>query len=545
MKLTGREFCAMIEGGAAAIAIEKKHINDLNVFPVPDGDTGTNMTLTMNAGAAEVKKHTPETISQASSIVANALLRGARGNSGVILSLLFRGISKGLKDVDEADSLQFAKAMAMGVEAAYKAVMKPAEGTMLTVSRVASAAAVEFAKDEADIALLLEYTIQVGYEAVAETVDQNPVLKKAGVVDSGGKGYVLILEGMLRALRGEVIEVTAADEDEVTSADFASFNEADITFTYCTEFIIVRDNTRDPELLRGFLDAMGDSLVVVDDEALIKVHVHTDDPGKALTESLAYGALTGIKIENMREQHAEAAGGAKAETPPAPAVPKVAPAEKPLGFVVVSAGAGMTAVFTDLGADQIVTGGQTMNPSTDDLARAIDLVPAETVFVLPNNKNIILAAQQAIPLTEKKVVVIPTTTFPQGVSALLAMDPDADVAANQTQMTEAIARVKTAQITYASRDSEFDGHEIRSGQYLALLDSSILGSGDDFATVLDQTIVALAATSPEFVNVFYGEGVEEATAEATADVIAGKMPGVEITLINGGQPVYSYMISAE
>lgn len=543
-KLTGRDYCAMIEGAAAAIAIEKKLINDLNVFPVPDGDTGTNMTLTMGAGATEVKKHEPETIAQASAIVANALLRGARGNSGVILSLLFRGISKGLKDIEEADALQFALAMEAGVEAAYKAVMKPAEGTMLTVSRVASAAAVEFAEAENDMEALFEHTIKVGHEAVEQTIDQNPVLKKAGVVDSGGKGYVLILEGMLRALRGEVIESVNTDEAEEGTADFASFSAEDITFTYCTEFIIVRENRKDAALLRRVLDGMGDSLVVVDDEALIKVHVHTDDPGRVLTESLAYGSLTGIKIENMREQHAEASGNATAAAP-APVAPKIAPVKKAIGFVVVSAGAGLDLVFSDLGADQIVTGGQTMNPSTADLARAIDLVPAETVFVLPNNKNIILAAEQAVPLAHKRVVVIPTTTCPQGVSALLMVDPEASVSENEAMMNEAISRVKTAQITYASRDSDFDGHTIRAGQYLTLLDNAILGSADDFATVLSTTITALSTFSPEFVNVFYGEDVDEAKAEATADIISSRLPGAEVTVINGGQPVYSYMISAE
>jgi len=348
---------------------------------------------------------------------------------------------------------------------------------------------------------------------------------------------------MLRALRGETIEAPTSEEAEESSADFASFSEEDITFTYCTEFIIVRANQKDAGPLRRLLDTMGDSLVVVDDEALIKVHVHTDDPGRALTEALAYGGLTGIKIENMREQHAEAAGQPAA--PPAPAEPQVAAAEKAIGFVVVSAGAGLDLVFSDLGADQIVTGGQTMNPSTADLAGAIDLVPAETVFVLPNNKNIILAAQQAIPLTHKHVIVLPTTTCPQGVSALLAIDPGMSASDMESAMTEAISRVKTAQITHASRDSDFDGHTIRSGQYLTLLDNAILGSADDFASVLDITVAALAELSPEFINVFYGEDVNEATAQATVDIISERLPSAEITLIDGGQPVYSYMISAE
>ncbi|MCL2563047.1 MAG: DAK2 domain-containing protein [Oscillospiraceae bacterium] len=547
LTLTGSDFCAMIIGGSMAIAIEKQQINDLNVFPVPDGDTGTNMTLTMNAGMTEIGKKNPGTVGQAAEVTASALLRGARGNSGVILSLLFRGISKGLKDVTEADAKTFAQSMVDGVEAAYKAVMKPAEGTMLTVSRVASAAALEFAAKERDIELMFEHTIAVGYEALAQTIDQNPVLKKAGVVDAGGKGYLYILEGMLRALRGEEIAAqdtsTAAEND---AADFAAINPEDITFTYCTEFIIQRENQKDAMRLQGFLDGIGDSLVVVDDETLIKVHVHTDDPGRALTESLAYGSLTGIKIENMREQHAaETArqGGAPTEAEEDRHI--IAPPEKAQGIVVVSAGAGLASVFTDLGVDKIITGGQTMNPCTDEIVRAIDAVPAETVYVFPNNKNIILAAQQAVPLASKQVVIIPTHTIPQGVSALLSFDPTAEVAENLAAMEAAASGVKTAQITYAARDSDFDGHQITEGQYLALFDNAILSHADEFDITLADTITAIEQHTPEFITVFYGEDVDETTAAKCAETIQARIPSAEITVLDGGQPVYYFMISVE
>jgi len=550
IKLSGRDFCAMIEGGSAAIAIEKQQINDLNVFPVPDGDTGTNMTLTMGASVTELRKKNPTTVGQAAEVTAAALLRGAGGNSGVILSLLFRGISKGLKEMEEADAKVLAKAMVDGVDAAYKAVMKPAEGTMLTVSRVASSAALECAAKETDVELVLEHAITVGYEALAQTIEQNPVLKKAGVIDAGGKGYLIILDGMLRALRGETISVPdapAAAPATEPAAEFVPINPEDITFTYCTEFIIQRINQRDPNLLRGLLDSIGDSAVVVDDEELIKVHVHTDDPGRALTEGLLYGSLHNIKIDNMREQHAES-NWAQSSASPA-AVPEeshhVAPPEMSVGIVAVSAGAGMEAVFRDLGVHNIVTGGQTMNPCTDEIVRAIDAVPAETVYVFPNNKNIILAAQQAVPLAAKEVVVVPTKTIPQGVAALLAFDPEADAAANLAAMGESAARVKTAQITYAARDSDFDGHHIREGEYLALFDNNIVGHAAEFDHVLEKTIDAIALHNPEFMNIFYGEDVTEATADRCAAAIAARVPNAEITVLNGGQPVYYFMISVE
>ena len=552
IKLSGRDFCAMIEGGSAALAIEKQQINDLNVFPVPDGDTGTNMTLTLSAGVAELRKKSPATAGQAAEVTASALLRGARGNSGVILSLLFRGLSKRLKDVDEADAKTFASAMVDGVEAAYKAVMKPAEGTMLTVSRVASAAALEIAAKETDLELVLEHAIVVGYKALAETIHQNPVLKKAGVIDAGGKGYLIILEGMLRALRGEEIAapssaVPPAAETVPTGA--GQIAPEDITFTYCTEFLIER-KSQVSHGLQAFLNGLGDSVVVVEDELLVKVHIHTDSPGQVLTEALTHGSLHSIKIDNMREQHAETAW---AEETPATAAaveveepaPTVALAEKSIGVVAVSVGPGLDSVFTDLGADQIVSGGQTMNPCTDEIVRAIHAVPAETVYVFPNNKNIILAAQQAVRLAEKKVVIIPTQTIPQGVAALLALDPEAGEVANLAAMEEAVSKVRTAQITYASRDSDFDNHHITEGQYLALLENVILSHADDLGIVLEKTIEAIVTPTPTFVNIFYGAETDEATAELCAKVIAERVPSAEINVINGGQPVYYFIISAE
>lgn len=542
-KIGGVEFKDMVINAAAAIDHEKEQLNELNVFPVPDGDTGTNMSLTIASAATALRGGVPATIGQAADRTAAALLRGARGNSGVILSLLFRGFSKSLKDKSEADAMELAAALAEGVEAAYKAVMKPAEGTILTVSRMAAHAAVAYAADARDIDMLLQRAIEAGYAALAETTEQNPVLKKAGVIDAGGKGYLIILEGFLKSLRGEIVEpVTAAEPRE--RAQFSAFETEDIHFAYCTEFIVQRENGKEPYLLRGFLDKLGDSIVVVDDDEIIKVHVHTNEPGHVLTEALTYGSFLTVKIENMKQQHTETlAKEAREEAAPE----ETAPAEpgKDFGVVIVSVGSGINDVFKDLGADAIITGGQTMNPSTEDILKAIDSTPARVVFVFPNNKNIIMAAQQCIGMTEKDVVIIPTKTVPQGVSALLAFDPSATAEENTTSMTEAMKRVHTAQITCASRDSAFDGLEIKDGEYLALLDSAILGSGSDLAVLIDRTADALAGASPEFVTVFYGEDVDETEALKWAEVLAQKLPNAEIATVYGGQPVYHYMISAE
>ena len=700
----------MILSGAAAIDSCKVEINELNVFPVPDGDTGTNMSLTMGAGRTALTDQIPGTIGRAADITAGALLRGARGNSGVILSLLFRGIARHLKDMDTANAVDFACAVSSGVDSAYKAVMKPTEGTILTVSRLAANAAFAEAEHESDIELVLEHALKVGYEALDNTINLNPVLKKAGVVDAGGKGYLYILEGMLKALRGAASAETGAAPAPAAQAapvsvirdkaDFTEFETEDILFTYCTEFIVGRQNDKSVDLLRDFLGSRGDSVVVVDDDELIKVHVHSNEPGVILTEALTFGSLLSVKVENMREQHtaklvedgtpapasdghlpaapaavpvhesvtvpdvesvvepvtevipgavSDTIPGAVKEPPAAETVkadgldssnvqqrilePETSPAEepaetepfrkysfdkfsfdteptvqydgetaamspstlptetlptahvpetdyasafadrataspgpeeiapvdtappaettpvddglKPFGVVAVCAGEGMATVFRDLGADQIIFGGQTMNPSTEDILIKIDATPAETVFVLPNNKNIIMAAQQCMRLTEKKVIVIPSKTMPQGISALISLDAGATVAENIKLMTRAIERVHTAQITYAARDSNFDGQTIRAGDYLALMEDTLVATGRDSGSLVDAIAFTLAQYAPEFITVFYGEDVDETTAGEVLKRLNAAIPEAETSIVNGGQPVYYFLISAE
>lgn len=543
-------FRDIILCASAALEQNRQLINELNVFPVPDGDTGTNMSLTMGAAAAEMKKRDFPTLTAAADSAASAMLRGARGNSGVILSLLFRGLAKKLKGCEAADAKTFAAAMSAGVDAAYKAVMKPAEGTILTVSRVATSSAVEFAEHGGDLELMLSCAIESAQEALADTVNLNPVLKRAGVVDAGGKGYVFILEATLAVLRGEAYVAEAQPEEgeapvEVKErADFNDFSTGEIAYAYCTEFICGRDNPKDPDELRSFLQTLGDCVVVVDDDEIIKVHVHTNVPGTVLTEALTYGPLLKVKIENMREQHSEMAGGEAAHASE-PAEPEFAPAEKPYGAVAVCAGEGMAELFRELGVDRIVTGGQTMNPSTEDILNEVNRTPAETVFVFPNNKNIQMAAEQCIPLTEKKVVVIPTKTVPQGISAMLMMDESADVDSLREAMLEAAAGVHTALVTYAARDSEYDGFEIHAGEYLALMDGALLGS----YTELDKLFAALGDKaeeySPAVVSVYYGEDVSDGDAEGAGELFTSRFPDAEISVVNGGQPVYYYMISIE
>lgn len=542
----GALLAQMIIHAAASINSQKQQINELNVFPVPDGDTGTNMSMTIATAAAELRKKMPEGVGAVAQTNANALLRGARGNSGVILSLLFRGFAKALKDKDFADGADFAEALDMGVSTAYKAVMKPAEGTILTVSRLAARRAAEAAAENPALEFALEEAIREGHVALADTVNQNPVLKKAGVVDAGGKGFLIILQGMLDELRGEAMpegteEAGAPVRDH---ADFGTFRTEDIQFGYCTEFICSRDNKKDPEALRAFLSALGDSLVLVDDDEIIKVHVHTNHPGRVLEEAITYGALQTVKIENMRNQHTEileeasSADQAKEE--------QVAAPEKPYGFVSVCAGEGIAAVFRDLGVDAIVSGGQTMNPSTEDIMREINRTPAETVFVLPNNKNIIMAAEQCIPLAEgKTVVVLPSKTVPQGVSALLAFDPDAGAEDNAAAMEEALSAVHTAQITYAARNSDFDGFDIREGDYLAISESQLFGTDRDLVSLLKRLAEAEPQQQAEFITLYYGEDVSESQAQTALEVFTASCPKAEVTLISGGQPVYYYLISAE
>ena len=554
--INGAMFKEMLLFGTVSIAQAQQAINDLNVFPVPDGDTGTNMSLTIQTAAQELKKIEPTTVDQAASVTASALLRGARGNSGVILSLLFRGISKELKGCKEADGAAFAAALQEGVAAAYNAVMKPAEGTILTVSRLAAERAVNAAEEHNSVEYVIEQAIAQGEITLAQTTDMNPVLKKAGVVDAGGKGFLLILGGMLSALRGEERpELTEGNAQE--KADFAMLNEEDITFTFDTVFI-VRKSGRSIEPFRRFLDGIGDSLVIGEDDEAFKVHVHTDIPGEALTEAQKYGTLELAKIENMRTQAQQLAAGGKAQsTDDLEAIEQELEAaehenageaepEKDFGFLAVCAGEGLANVFTDLGADGVISGGQTMNPSTESILKEIKKVPAHTVFVLPNNKNIIMAAQQCIGLTEKTVVVIPTASIPQGVSAMMAVDPDmSDADAIAKAMTDAAQCVSTAQITYAARNSDFDGFDIHEGDYLALLDGKLLGTDRDVSALLDGLSDEAASREAEFITVFYGEDVNEEDAHKACDAFTRKCPDAEVNLICGGQPVYYYIISIE
>ena len=554
--INGAMFKEMLLFGTVSIAQAQQAINDLNVFPVPDGDTGTNMSLTIQTAAQELKKIEPATVDQAASVTASALLRGARGNSGVILSLLFRGISKELKGCKEADGAAFAAALQEGVAAAYNAVMKPAEGTILTVSRLAAERAVNAAEEHNSVEYVIEQAIAQGEITLAQTTDMNPVLKKAGVVDAGGKGFLLILGGMLSALRGEE-RPELTEENAQEKADFAMLNEEDITFTFDTVFI-VRKSGRSIEPFRRFLDGIGDSLVIGEDDEAFKVHVHTDIPGEALTEAQKYGTLELAKIENMRTQAQQLAAGGKAQsTDDLEAIEQELKAaehenageaepEKDFGFLAVCAGKGLANVFTDLGADGVISGGQTMNPSTESILKEIKKVPAHTVFVLPNNKNIIMAAQQCIGLTEKTVVVIPTASIPQGVSAMMAVDPDmSDADAIAKAMTDAAQCVSTAQITYAARNSDFDGFDIHEGDYLALLDGKLLGTDRDVSALLDGLSDEAASREAEFITVFYGEDVNEEDAHKACDAFTRKCPDAEVNLICGGQPVYYYIISIE
>ena len=533
-----------------ALEANEQAINELNVFPVPDGDTGTNMRLTLGSAATELRKNgASPTVTATADRVASALLRGARGNSGVILSLLFRGLSKGLKKLETATAAEYAAAMVAGVEAAYKAVMKPAEGTILTVSRLAAEAAVNCAKQTPDIEEMFDSALTSARAALADTINQNPVLAKAGVVDAGGYGYVLMLEAMLGYMLGKVSVSEEGAPSPAKKADFAAFAAEDIKFTYCTEFIVRKGNSTSVDLLRAYLENIGDSLVIVEDDGIIKTHVHTNDPGKALTKALAYGSLLSVKVENMREQHESMDGSAaeKAEETPAEpeGIPDPVPAEKPIGSVCVCAGDGLEELFRQLGADGIVSGGQTMNPSTEDILRAVNLTPADTVFVFPNNKNIIMAAEQCAALTTKRVIVVPTKTVPQGVSAMMRLTPDGTPETLVPDFEEAIASVHTAQVTYAARDSDFDGYAIHAGEYLTLMDGALVGSFTSTEEVLKNLSDAIAPMNPEFVTVYYGQDVSAEDAQSFCDGLAADLPQAESSLIPGGQPVYYYIISVE
>lgn len=542
----------------AAISSNVRLVNELNVFPVPDGDTGTNMSLTFNTAAVELRKKNFDRVDKVADCAASALLRGARGNSGVILSLLFRGLAKKLKGIDRADGLEFACAISEGVDAAYKAVMKPAEGTILTVSRLAAAAAVAAAEKGAEPEEALDAAVKAGEEALEDTINLNPVLKKAGVVDAGGKGYIIMLKAMLAYLRGEV----AAPEQSVRVSEneespFDVFDTEEITFAFDTVYIMRKTNP-DVDLapLRAYLDTIGDSLVIGEDDEQFKVHVHTNIPGEALTESQKYGTLELAKIENMRTQHDDIVAGRKAQTTDdldaierelenGGAQDAVAKPEKKYGVVTVCAGDGMAEMFRELGVDTIVTGGQTMNPSTDDILTEINHTPAETVFVLPNNKNIIMAAEQCIPLTEKKVIVINTRTVPEGISAMLTFNPDEEEDEIVAAMNEAKSQVHTAMVTYAARDSDFDGHNIHEGEYLALLDGKLIGSYANKRKLFEELNWAFDELNPEFISIYYGENVTQEEAQEVYDSFSACFSDAEVSLIDGGQPVYYYMISVE
>ena len=554
-------FQQMVIHAAAAISVEKQQVNDLNVFPVPDGDTGTNMSLTIAAAAGEMKKKSYDTVGQAAQATASALLRGARGNSGVILSLLFRGFAKAIKDRETMDGRDLAIALDFGVAAAYKAVMKPAEGTILTVSRMAAARAAGTAREDNCAEAVLAAAIEEGQAALADTVNQNPVLKKAGVVDAGGKGFLIILQGMLDQLQGKPIPELSEEEPEEEKADFVALSAEEITFAFDTVFIVRKPSPHvNLEPFRTYLNGIGDSLVIGEDDEAFKVHVHTNIPGAALTEAQKYGTLELAKIENMRTQAEDLAAGRHVQSTDdleaveeelenqgcAPAQPVKAAPEKEYGYVAVCAGAGLEAVFRDLGVDGIISGGQTMNPSTEDILREIDRTPAHVVYVLPNNKNIIMAAEQCVRLCEDKtVVVLPTKTVPQGIAAMLAVDPDAGREELTQIMTEAAQRVRTAEITYAARDSDFDGFAIKEGDYLALMEHQLFGTDRDLDALLDRLAQSEDIQSAEFLSIFYGEDVTEEQAQEAAQKFTDACPNAEVNLLPGGQPVYYYMISAE
>ncbi len=537
------------------LARQKQQVDELNIFPVPDGDTGTNMSMTLSAAARELSRLSSPTVSETADTASAALLRGARGNSGVILSLLFRGFSKGLKGKTEADGADLAAALKLGVEAAYKAVMKPTEGTILTVAREAAEKAISACENETSATAIWAVICDEAEASLQRTPELLPVLKKAGVVDAGGQGLCVIFRAMEAVFnggaieQGEVFTESAAVKTNVSAA--GSF-ETEITFTYCTEFIVARDPAckKDPLKLRAYLETIGDCVVVVDDEEIIKVHVHTNDPGKALSKGVEYGAFETVKVENMRIQH-ENAGWIpeEAQTQVAPA--RVEPEEE-FGFVAVAAGEGLQALFTDLGCCQVVSGGQTMNPSTDDILNAIEATPAKVVYVFPNNKNIILAAEQAIPLADRTVHVLPTRTIPQGVSALLNFDPTASVEENLTTMMKAADAVSTGSITFAARDSDFENRAIKEGDILAL-DNGKLSFTDTTAAHAVVKLTKnmanarrLSGKGVSFITLMYGEGITEQEAETAKTAISAKLGNdVDVTVLAGGQPVYYYFISIE
>ena len=562
--ITGQTLRDAILSGANNIANQRTRVDELNVFPVPDGDTGTNMSMTIGAARAELEAMPDScTVAEASKTAASAMLRGARGNSGVITSLLFRGFSKALKDKTEASSADLAAALQQGVEAAYKAVMKPTEGTILTVSRLAAEKAAECT--ELDVPAMWDATLQAGQAALDDTPNLLPVLKKAGVVDAGGQGIMLIFEGMKQVFDGgEIIagaEVAAKPKVSSEAAGKGVFADdlmkvEDIKNGYCTQFLLHKDADASVTRLRAFLESNGDSVVVIEDDDVANCHVHTSDPGMMLSEAIKYGYLTNFKIENMHEQFlARQKQGkslekqASAEKKPDPASEFIYAAVDPsrdYGFVAVAAGEGLKSVFTDLAADAVVSGGQTMNPATEDILAAIQSVPAKTVFVLPNNKNIIMAAEQAQKLADRQVVVLPTRTVPMGITALLNFDPSATVEANTINMMSAADKVSTGLITYAARDSEYDGKRIRKGEIMALENGKIVSTSNDITKATYRLARGMCKKDSSFVTIISGCDVSDEDAEKVTEIVKAKCPNhVEVSHIRGGQPVYYYMISVE
>lgn len=559
--INGKILRDAVISGANNIENNRQLVDSLNVFPVPDGDTGTNMSMTIGSAKRELELVSDNaTVEEVSKVTASALLRGARGNSGVILSLLFRGISKGLKGKAEMTKEDFASALTMGVESAYKAVMKPTEGTILTVSKAAAQKAVEIAENDMDMGAFFEEICKASEEMLNKTPEMLPVLKKAGVVDSGAKGFLVILEGMTSLIKDGVMVSLEGEEKKEKKQEAAKSFFADddgfsgeITFTYCTEFIILKQQIKEeksPLSLRAYLESIGDCVVVVDDEDIIKCHVHTDNPGKAIEEALTFGQLTKIKIENMREQFKNEVENAKAPVEEEKAGFKYVPVEKgrKYGFVSVCAGDGIADLFRDLGVDNIVSGGQTMNPSTEDILAAVHATPAETVFVLPNNKNIIMAAEQAVNLADRKVFVLHTKTIPQGLTAMLSFDEGADEDLNFIEMTKATEKVATGQVTFAARDSDFDGHKIKKDEILAIengklafVDRDTIKAASKLARLLVKKV-----SDCSFVTIIYGDGVTEEQAEEVAESVRAKYKDdVEVAVVHGGQPVYYFIISAE
>ena len=545
--INGKQLRDAFISGSNNLFNKKSEVDALNVFPVPDGDTGTNMSMTIGNGAKALAELPDDvTVGEVSKVAAGAFLRGARGNSGVILSLLFRGFSKGLKGKETATGADIAEAITIGVEAAYKAVMKPTEGTILTVSRCAAEKATEIAKyDDSVTAVFYGMYIQ-GKKTLEQTPEMLPILKKSGVVDAGGQGLVYIMEGMWNLIaEGTIIQLKSSSE-ESASPDESCKNE--LKYTYCVEAVAERRNAKETDSFCRWLGSVGDVVLFGADTANVKFHIHTNEPGKVITEALTFGALTTIKVENMNIGHTSLLGEEKQEDK-APASPfpyaNVNP-DTEYGFVSVCAGKGLTDVFLDLGCDNIVSGGQTMNPSTEDILAAVQATPAKNVFVLPNNKNIVMAAQQAAEIADRNVIVIPSRTVPQGISAMLAYDPDSDVESNTEAMNDALSSVATGQVTFAARDSDFDGHKIKEGELLAMKEGKMIYTGKDMDVICGRLAKALATKDTSMVTVYYGEDISAEQAEEIRKVIESKLPSaIEVATVYGGQPVYYFIISAE